>query len=219
MGWLFQHDPLAHETPADHFTREFTHESETTKATVLATATVHGTVYAAIRNPNKQTGYSYVFCAVILFKNSQRDGFGYKDIDETMGPCEVDCPDRIMRLLSPIEHNDQGTNRHTANAGLAGNRSLDKPGGSVLAGVSVSGRRAGAAAGSGAMNHIHRLTAERDALAQVIADATNELSWLLAYLSLDKFARPDNDFVHISTDLMPKLTSLRNTLGQVPRES
>jgi len=104
MGWLFQHDPLAHETPADHFTREFTHESETTKATVLATATVHGTVYAAIRNPNKQTGYSYVFCAVILFKNSQRDGFGYKDIDETMGPCEVDCPDRIMRLLSPIEH-------------------------------------------------------------------------------------------------------------------
>ena len=66
------------------------------------------------------------------------------------------------------------------------------------------------------MSHIHRLTAERDVLTQVIADATNELSWLLAYLSLDKFARPDNDFVHISTDLMPKLTSLRSTLGQVP---
>ena len=104
MGWLFQHDPLAHETPADYFTREFTHESKTTKATVLATATVRGTVYAAIRNLNKQTGYSYVFCAVILFKNSKREGFGYKDMDETMGPCEVDCPDRIMRLLSPIEH-------------------------------------------------------------------------------------------------------------------
>jgi hypothetical protein len=28
---------------------------------------------------------------------------GYKDMDESMGPCEVDCPDRIMRLLSPIE--------------------------------------------------------------------------------------------------------------------
>jgi hypothetical protein len=24
-------------------------------------------------------------------------------MDESMGPCEVDCPDRVMRLLSPIE--------------------------------------------------------------------------------------------------------------------
>ena len=103
MGWWFHNTPLRHETPADYFTRELTHENEATKATVLATATVRGTVYAAIRNLNKQTGKSYVFCAVVPFKNSKRDGFGYKSMDEGMGPCEADCPERIMRLLSPVE--------------------------------------------------------------------------------------------------------------------
>ena len=102
MGWLFQNAKLRHETPVAYITREFTHESETASATVLAAAAVRGTIYAAIRNHDKQTGTSYVFCAVILFKNNERDGFGYKDMCESMGPCEVACPDRIMRLLSPI---------------------------------------------------------------------------------------------------------------------
>ena len=70
---------------------------------MLAAAAVGGTVYAAIRNRNEAEGTDYVFCAVILFKNSKRDGFGYKDMCESMGPYEVDCPDPIMRLLSPVE--------------------------------------------------------------------------------------------------------------------
>lgn len=102
MRWLFQDHPLRHERPAEYFMRKLTHESEGTMAAALVAATVRGTVYAAVRSLNKQTGASYVFCAVILFKNSKRDGFGYKMMDEGMGPCEVACPNRIMRLLSPI---------------------------------------------------------------------------------------------------------------------
>jgi hypothetical protein len=48
----------------------------------------------------KKTGRSFVFAAVILISNTKRYGFGYKDMTESMGPCEADCPDRIMRLLS-----------------------------------------------------------------------------------------------------------------------
>jgi hypothetical protein len=103
MGWLFQNDKLRHQTPVEYITREFTHDNGTTAATVISAAAVGSTIYAAIRNHDKTTGKSYVFCAVILFKNNERDGFGYKDMDESMGPCEVDCPDRIMRLLSPFE--------------------------------------------------------------------------------------------------------------------
>ena len=103
MGWLFQNDKLRHETPVDYITREFTHDSGTSASMVIAAAAVGSTIYAAIRNHDRASGKSYVFCAVILFKNNERDGFGYKDMDESMGPCEVDCPDRIMRLLSPIE--------------------------------------------------------------------------------------------------------------------
>lgn len=103
MGWLFHNDRLRSQTPAEYITQHFSSETDTHKAIVLATATVHRTIYGAIRNEIKTSSVAYVFCGVFLFKNNKRDGFGYKDIDETMGPCEVDCPDRIMRLLSPVE--------------------------------------------------------------------------------------------------------------------
>jgi len=85
MGWMLQDEPLRHETPASYITRHFTYDSERRRATVLATAT------------------TYVFAAVFLFKNNRSAGFGYKDMTESMGPHECDCPDRIMQLLSPVE--------------------------------------------------------------------------------------------------------------------
>lgn len=103
MGWLFQNDPLRHETPASYIVREFSHHNEQRRATVLATATVGNVIYAAIRNEEKTTGQTYVFAGVFLFKNTRREGVGYKDMSEGMGPHECDCPDRIMRLLSRVE--------------------------------------------------------------------------------------------------------------------
>ncbi len=69
---------------------------------MLAAARVANTVYMAIRNADKATGKAYVFAAVILISNTRKRGFGYKDMDEGMGPYECACPDRIMRLLSPL---------------------------------------------------------------------------------------------------------------------
>jgi hypothetical protein len=57
----------------------------------------------AVKRTEKATGSFYVFAAVILISNTQKHGFGYKEMDESVGPYECDCPDRIMRLLSPIE--------------------------------------------------------------------------------------------------------------------
>jgi hypothetical protein len=102
MGWTCHSRPLRHETPVQFVTKEFSHEDDGTKTTVLAAAAVRGAIYAAIRHEDKRGGGSYVLCAVILFRNNKRDGFSYKAMDETMGPCKVDCPDRIMRLLSPV---------------------------------------------------------------------------------------------------------------------
>ena len=104
MGWLYHDRPLRHETVVDFFRRELTFTRDGASSTVLDAAAVGGTVYAAVRNMNHlHPGCDYVYCAVILFKNNERDGFGYKDMCESMGPCAVDCPDRIMRLLSPVE--------------------------------------------------------------------------------------------------------------------
>ena len=101
MGWTYV-KLSRHETPVEYITRTFSYERNGAKAAVLAAAAVRGTIYAAIRQQDRPTAKPYVYCAVVLFKNNRRDGFGYKDMSESMGPYYWDCPDRIMRLLSPV---------------------------------------------------------------------------------------------------------------------
>ena len=75
--------------------------------TVLKTSVVKlTTLYAAIEKKNKETGERNVFAAVILIqmiKGQQYENFGYKDMDETCGPCSYDCPKAILQLLTPTD--------------------------------------------------------------------------------------------------------------------
>ena len=100
MGWLYKNEPI--DDPVEYLIDRYTHDGERSLHQVLAAARVANTVYMAIKYTEKATGKSFVFAAVILVSNTREHGFGYKDMDETMGPCECACPDRIMRLLSPV---------------------------------------------------------------------------------------------------------------------
>lgn len=100
MGWLYKQHPVT--DPVAYLTGQYNHDGEHRTYLVLGAARVANTVYIALKSTDKATGQSYVFAAVILISNTQKDGFGYKDMDESVGPCECACPDRIMRLLSPI---------------------------------------------------------------------------------------------------------------------
>jgi hypothetical protein len=100
MGWLFQRDPI--DDPLAYLMAKYNYDCATHTLQTLDGARAGNTVYLAVRSTDKNTGRSYVFAAVILIRNSQKDGFGYKDQDEGMGPHQYDCPQRIMRLLSPI---------------------------------------------------------------------------------------------------------------------
>ena len=105
MGWLVSDRPLVRETPAQHLTRDYTTDDEHGRTEVLAASQVGRAVYMAVRRTERagpRAGRPYTFAAVILVFNNARDGFGRKDMDETASPCEVDCPPRIMALLSPV---------------------------------------------------------------------------------------------------------------------
>jgi hypothetical protein len=66
------------------------------------------------------------------------------------------------------------------------------------------------------MNHIHRLTQERDEAQEALRQTNEALTELLAYLSSSKFHGVDNDVVHVSTDIAPKLRDIRTlTLQEV----
>ena len=71
------------------------------KCRVLKSAMVGATWYGACERsrPGQQP---YVFAGVCLTSVDRHAGFdfGYKDMDESEGPCERDCPVSILNLLS-----------------------------------------------------------------------------------------------------------------------
>lgn len=69
--------------------------------TILASSTIKGVYYAAVRNDD--TGW--VWALVIKTHRAPRSyhNFGWKSMDETMGPCYYDAPAKVLDLLSPTE--------------------------------------------------------------------------------------------------------------------
>ncbi len=79
----------------------FTNNYDQNVVEVLDVAIVkRNTLYAAIRK--RDTGM--VYCAVYLLRWSRDHyNFSYKPMSEFAGPCEIECPLRIMKLLTPLE--------------------------------------------------------------------------------------------------------------------
>lgn len=96
MGWTYTYRPKG-ETNTEFFGKMWE------KSKVLDTAQVGFTVYGALRLPDGR-----VRALVILTRWVPNDpyNFGYKDMDESMGPCDVACPERIFALLTPLDKTD-----------------------------------------------------------------------------------------------------------------
>ena len=60
------------------------------------------------------------------------------------------------------------------------------------------------------MNYIKQLQEENNELRENLRDIQTELNTLLIYYTSPKFQGFNNDFAHVSTDLLPKLVNLRN---------
>ena len=99
MGYTTYNKRKGLETMRQHFQREWGNTYE-----ILESSYVNLSVfYAAVRGLD-----GTVFAAVVLARHYPMDDWGHnfivKDMDETVGPCEVDCPRRILELLSPTKN-------------------------------------------------------------------------------------------------------------------
>lgn len=80
------------------------------KYEVLKSAMVGSTYYAAVKRTKFATDTekenSIVFAAICLTSTNLKDyyNFSYKDMDETCGPYQCDCPKGILDLLTPTDH-------------------------------------------------------------------------------------------------------------------
>lgn len=108
MGWTWYHAEFYKNGKPDRkaeMDEKFSWEDETKTISVLK-STMRGSVYyAAIQRQDKTNGEKTVTAAVCLTGVDTREwfNFGYKDMDETMGPYESKCPKGILDLLTPID--------------------------------------------------------------------------------------------------------------------
>lgn len=103
MGWTTTDKP-AHITPKQYLIDRLNCENEHGKWEVLDAACKKSVFYAAVKR-TLPDGTSYVFATIFLYR-TYRDGwenFGWKDMDESCGPHESECPERILNLLSPTD--------------------------------------------------------------------------------------------------------------------
>lgn len=103
MGWTYTHKP-SHISSKEYIEKNcLTWTSATHDYRVLDGGVKNfRTYYGAVEKINKATGDREVF-AVIFMLNFCKDfhNFGYKDMDETCGPYQAECPERILKLLTP----------------------------------------------------------------------------------------------------------------------
>lgn len=73
----------------------------------LIKSTMYGsTYYGAIQKTNNNTKESEVFAVVVLtsVENHKYFNLSYKDMDETEHPFYYDCPESILKLLTPTDN-------------------------------------------------------------------------------------------------------------------
>lgn len=108
MGWSYGPKP---DNVKEYFIKQFTHSREGFSQKCLDIAIVNlKTVYAAIEQVDRD-GIKNVSAAIIAinfitkkeygFKSTE---FGYKDMDESMGCSQTECPERILKLLTPTDN-------------------------------------------------------------------------------------------------------------------
>jgi hypothetical protein len=56
--------------------------------------------------PDKPKGVVALVCLLRHFPRDPRYNFGYKEMDESMGPVKSECPKRILKLLTPTDEQE-----------------------------------------------------------------------------------------------------------------
>jgi hypothetical protein len=104
MGWLYTN--VGKGQAGAYFKDAFKGETDQVKIEVIQGAFVGWKeYYCAVKRTHKDTGESYVFAVACMVNYCPKSyhNFGYKDMDESMGPYMYNCPESILKLLTPSE--------------------------------------------------------------------------------------------------------------------
>lgn len=90
MGWYF-----GNHTRKDVI-RELTEENDAVRT--IRKFTSGNTLWTV--QENKKSGERFIGCYLMQGREGSRDGWGYKPMEESMGPCELTCPPVFFTLVA-----------------------------------------------------------------------------------------------------------------------
>lgn len=96
MGWDFHHE----DAPYDR--RSIVRSEISDRYEVLKDTVVGTTYYGALKD--KATGEVHALVVLTAIHKEDSYNFGMKWMDETVGPYACDCPESILKLLSPTDN-------------------------------------------------------------------------------------------------------------------
>jgi hypothetical protein len=110
MGWTTFHKPK-NVSPKQYFEKEYGFGD---RLELLAIETKSKVAYMAVRDKDKD----YVFALVYLLTYAPKSyyNFGYKDMSEFAGPNVNKCPNKILKLLTPLEEIAKKDNEDITNS-------------------------------------------------------------------------------------------------------
>lgn len=115
MGWLYmpRYSLGAHASAKSYLDAQFTYERElegggSKGLKVLASSCPQNRVYYAAAQviTNGVAGEVFAIVCLVRWNPNDKEGmiFGYKDMEESMGPCEDGCPETILNLLTSTDN-------------------------------------------------------------------------------------------------------------------
>ena len=113
MGWLFmtREGMGGHASAKDYLDAQLTYERDEAGTKhglrVLASSCLRNRVYYAAAKPfGREDTATFAVVCLVRWNPRDKEGmiFGYKDMTEHAGPCEAECPERILALLDPTDH-------------------------------------------------------------------------------------------------------------------
>lgn len=104
MGWT-TFNKSKHISPSDYFRSTFAHEPNHELLDIAIVKRM--TAYMAVRLKDTNEVICFVY---LLTYSKDYYNFGYKDMTEFCGPCQAECPKRILDLLTPLDEKDENNN-------------------------------------------------------------------------------------------------------------
>ena len=109
MGWTEQY-----ETPKnieEFFESQVRTQSPLIEVRILTTAKIGWTeAYAAVEIIDKATQERTVYALTYMIQYHSNGHFSYKDMSEHCGPTICSCPEKILKLLTPLKQDGKNTN-------------------------------------------------------------------------------------------------------------